>query len=111
VRIQFLLDDHLRLDGLRARIAALPRADRWQTEARAALRDDFFESQHALTASVLTETDAAGPPEARVDAWLTAHADAVTRFRELVHDVERSETADLAALTAVRRALKDLASS
>ena len=25
-----------------------PRADRWQTEARAALRDDFYESQHAL---------------------------------------------------------------
>ena len=72
-RIQFLLDDRLGLDRLRERIAALPRADRWQTEARAALRDDFYESQHALTAAVITETDAAGTPEARVDAWLAAH--------------------------------------
>src|SRR6185503_277262 len=39
-RLQFLLDDRLSLDRLRERIAALPRVDRWQTEARAALRDD-----------------------------------------------------------------------
>jgi glutamate dehydrogenase len=108
-RIQFLLDDHLALDRVRDRIAALPRADRWQTEARAALRDDFYESQHALTAAVLTETDRSARPEARVDEWLTAHGPAVNRFQELVTDVERTETADLAALAVVRRALRDLA--
>ncbi len=108
-RIQFLLDDRLGLDRLRARIAALPRADRWQTEARAALRDDFYESQHALTAGVITETDAAGPSEARVDAWLAAHGPAVGRYRDLVHDVEQADAADLAALAVVRRALRDLA--
>ena len=108
-RIQFLLDDRLGLDRLRERIAALPRADRWQTEARAALRDDFYESQHALTAAVITETDATGPPEARVDAWLTAHGPAVGRYRDLVHDVEQADVADLAALAVVRRALRDLA--
>jgi hypothetical protein len=34
---------------------------------------------------------------------------AVTRYRELVHDVEQADTADLAALAVVRRALRDLA--
>jgi glutamate dehydrogenase len=108
-RIQFLLDDRLGLDRLRDRIAALPRADRWQTEARAALRDDFYESQHALTAAVVTETAAGGAPDARVDAWLAEHDATVGRYRELVHDVERADTADLAALAVVRRALRDLA--
>jgi glutamate dehydrogenase len=108
-RIQFLLDDRLGLDHLRERIAALPRADRWQTEARAALRDDFYESQHALTAAVLTETDAVGMPEARVDAWLAEHDPAVGRYRDLVHDVEQADAVDLAALAVVRRALRDLA--
>jgi glutamate dehydrogenase len=108
-RIQFLLDDRLALDRVRDRIAALPRADRWQTEARAALRDDFYESQHALTAAVLTETDRVGSSEARVDEWLVAHAPAVDRFQELVTDVEQTQTADLAALAVVRRALRDLA--
>jgi glutamate dehydrogenase len=108
-RIQFLLDDRLGLDHLRDAIAALPRADRWQTEARAALRDDFYESQHALTAAVVTETDASAAPEARVDAWLAAHAAPVERYGALVDDVERAGTADLAALAVVRRALRDLA--
>jgi glutamate dehydrogenase len=109
VRIQFLLDDRLGLDRLRDRIGALPRADRWQTEARAALRDDFYESQYALTETVLTETPADGAREARVDAWLAEHAVVVDRYRNLVLDVERAEVADLAALAVVRRALRDLA--
>ncbi len=109
-RVQFLLDDRLGLDRLRDHIAALPRADRWQTEARAALRDDFYESQYALTAAVLTETEPAAAPETRVDTWLAQHDGAVGRYRELVHDVERAEAADLAALAVVRRALRDLAS-
>jgi glutamate dehydrogenase len=108
-RIQFLLDDRLALDHVRDRIAALPRGDRWQTEARAALRDDFYESQHALTAAVLTETDRDGTPDARVDEWLAAHVPSVERFQDLVADVERTDTADLAALAVVRRALRDLA--
>jgi glutamate dehydrogenase len=108
-RMQFLLDDRLGLDRLRNHIAALPRGDRWQTEARAALRDDFYESQHALTAAVITETDPAGTPEKRVDGWLAGHAAEVGRYRELVHDVERAETPDLAALAVVRRGLRDLA--
>jgi glutamate dehydrogenase len=107
--IQFLLDDRLGLDRLRDRIAALPRADRWQAEARAALRDDLYESQYALTGAVLTETDPDRPPDGRVDAWLDDHADAVTRYRTLVHDVEQADTADLAALAVVRRALRGLA--
>jgi glutamate dehydrogenase len=108
-RLQFLLDDRLGLDRLRDRIAALPRADRWQAEARAALRDDFYESQHALTAAVIAETDPTGSPEARVDAWLAAHEAPVGRYRDLVHDVEQADAADLAALAVVRRSLRDLA--
>jgi glutamate dehydrogenase len=107
-RIQLLLDDRLALDAVRDRIAALPRADRWQTEARAALRDDFLESQHALTEAVLTETPA-GVPEARVDAWLGDHVDAVARYRTVVHDIEGADPSDLAALAVIRRALRELA--
>jgi glutamate dehydrogenase len=87
-RIQFLLDDRLGLDRL---------------------RDDFHESQHALTGSVLTDTDVTSSPETRVDTWLAAHDPTVSRYRDLVHDVERADHADLAALAVVRRALRDLA--
>ena len=108
-RIQFLLDDRLGLDRLPRAHGRVARADRWQTEARATLRDDFYESQHTLTASVITETDAAGPPEAHVDTWLAEHGPAVGRYRDLVRDVEQADAADLAALAVVRHALRDLA--
>jgi glutamate dehydrogenase len=108
-RVQFVLDDRLGFGPVRDRIAALPRADRWQTEARAALRDDFYESQHALTEAVIRETDAVAQPAARVDAWLAEHAPAVDRYRGLVDDVERGGVYDLATLAVVRRALRELA--
>jgi glutamate dehydrogenase len=107
--VHYVLDDRLGLDRVRVRIAALPRADRWQTEARAALRDDFYESQRALAAAVLSESDASGTPEARVDAWIAEHAAPVARYRALAADVELTEPGDLAALAVVRRALRDLA--
>jgi glutamate dehydrogenase len=108
-RIQFLLDEQLGLERVRPRIAALPRGDRWQAEARAALRDDFYESQHALTAAVLTTTDAAASPEARVEAWLGVHAEEVGRYEALADDANRTEPGDFAALAVVRRALRALA--
>jgi glutamate dehydrogenase len=87
----------------------LPRSDRWQTEARAALRDDFYESVHALTDAVISETDATSPPGPRVDAWISAHGPAVERYRALAADVERAGEFDLATLAVLRRALRELA--
>ena len=71
----FVVADRLRIDWLRDRIAALPRADRWQIEARAALRDDVADLQRVLTEGVLETTDAAVAPSARVDEWIAEHAD------------------------------------
>jgi glutamate dehydrogenase len=108
-RVQFILDDRLGLDAVRVRIGALPRADRWQTEARAALRDDFYESRHALAAAVLRDTDDSSRPDVRVDAWLADHGEAVERYEGVAVAVERTDPGDLAALAVVRRALRDLA--
>ena len=56
-RIGFVVAERLELDRLLQHIAALPRGDRWQTEARAALRDEFHDSHEGLTAAVLTVSD------------------------------------------------------
>src|SRR5262249_9049427 len=96
-RVQFLLDDRLGLDAVRVRIGAWPRGDRWQTEARAALRDDFYESRHALAAAVLRDTDPTAAPEVRVDIWLADHTEAVERYEGVAAAVERTDPGDLAA--------------
>jgi glutamate dehydrogenase len=108
-RVHFVLTDRLGLDWLRDRIADLPRADRWQTEARAALRDDFYESQRALTDSVLSSTDRSSAPDARVDAWIAEHRAELERFQRIVADIEAAREFDLATLAVARRGLRQLA--
>ena len=56
-RVHFALGERLGLSALVDRILALPREDRWQTMARAALRDDLHAVHAQLTAQVLAETD------------------------------------------------------
>ena len=49
-RVHFALGERLGLPALVERIFALPRDDRWQTMARAALRDDLHSVHAQLTA-------------------------------------------------------------
>jgi glutamate dehydrogenase len=111
--VHYELESRLGLDWLRERIAALPRADRWQTEARAALRDDLTDGHRALTESVLETTpgtgeDAPAAVPMVVSAWLDRERDAVERYERIVDEVRAGNVFDLAQLTAARRALRDL---
>jgi len=84
-RTHFLLAERLGLDRLLNRILTLPREDRWQAMARAALRDDLHSAQAALTAAVLARTPQ-GPAEEAVAQWLAATpptADAVRTLRSI----------------------------
>jgi glutamate dehydrogenase len=53
--VHFTLGQRLGLDRLLARIVELPRDDRWQTMARAALRDDMHAVHAQLTAEVMAQ--------------------------------------------------------
>jgi glutamate dehydrogenase len=90
-------------------IAALPRADRWQSLARAALRDDLYSALRDLTAAVVAHADRGGvlDPGAAVEAWEKAHAPAVRRARQTMGDLEGEPGAgDLAALSVGLRTLR-----
>src|SRR5690606_17427725 len=66
-RVHFLVGQRLMLDRLLGQHIRLPRADRWQTMARAALRDDLHAVHAQLTALVLD--GAAEDPEQLVEEW------------------------------------------
>ena len=78
-RVHFALGERLGLPALVERIFALPRDDRWQTMARAALRDDLYGVHQQLTAQVLESTDADDSAPARVAAWEDADEELVGR--------------------------------
>ncbi|WP_449344330.1 hypothetical protein [Streptomyces narbonensis] len=50
------------------RIIELPRSDRWQSMARASIREDLFAAHSALTADVLTAANGSSSPEERFKA-------------------------------------------
>ena len=64
--MHFALGERLGLPALVERIFALPRDDRWQTMARAAVRDDLYAVHQQLTAAVLSSTSAEDSAPARV---------------------------------------------
>ena len=66
--IAFCLAERLGLDQLHDTIVALPQHDRWETMARAALRDDLLGVHGELTSAVLV--DPSRPAMEQVDEWM-----------------------------------------
>ncbi|MGH9188397.1 MAG: NAD-glutamate dehydrogenase [Acidimicrobiales bacterium] len=101
--VYYRLGAGVELHWLRDQVNALPRDSRWQTLARAALRDDLYAQHRELTAAVLR---AAGPdrePRARIDAWLAVGGPALERVRQVLGDVKASGVFDLATLSVALR--------
>jgi glutamate dehydrogenase len=101
--VYFGLGDRLELVWLLDRVNALPRDNRWQTLARAALRDDLYAQHRALTAAILAATDASRSADERLDAWIEANDEPVGRFRQVLADVRASGVFDLATLSVAVR--------
>ena len=109
--LHFLLGGRLHLHWLAGRIAALPRDNRWQAMARAALRDDLFALHAELTADVLRpDTPAAEAPDAagRLEAWLEANRTAVARCLEILAEIRAGGTFDLTTLPVALREVRNL---
>ncbi|GAA3117708.1 NAD-glutamate dehydrogenase [Planomonospora alba] len=109
--VYFDLADRLRLAGLRERIIALPRDDRWNSMARAALRDDLYAAHAALTRSVLTDSEPGLAPEERLAHWSEVNAAAVARARQTLSEIWESDDFDLATLSVPLRAARTLVGS
>jgi len=107
-RVHFALGERLGLPALVERIFALPRDDRWQTMARAAVRDDLYGVHQQLTAQVLETTSADDPAPARVAAWETSEEELVGRAAGTLKEICREETAELARLSVGLRVVRGL---
>ena len=83
-------------------IGRLPRSDRWQTQARSSLRDDFMSGLANLAAHVIRAAD--GSPE----AWIAANERAVGRALAMYNEIRRAESFDLTTLSVALRQLRNL---
>jgi glutamate dehydrogenase len=107
-RVHFAVAERLGLPMLVSRILALPREDRWQTMARAALRDDLHTVHAQLTGQVLAETDADADADSRVAAWEASEGEAIGRAAATFEEVCSDENADLARMSVALRVVRSL---
>jgi len=105
--VYFEIDDRLELHSLRGRIAALPRAERWESLARRALWEDLQSEHRALTIDVLRESED-GPGAARLGKWIAHNAAAVERCSQVLADVRAGGASDLATLSVAVREIRNL---
>jgi glutamate dehydrogenase len=83
-------------------VGALPRSDRWQDQARSAIRDDLMTVLAALTRNVMRTAD--GSPK----AWIAANERAVGRSMAMHREIRRAESYDLTTLSVALRQLRNL---
>jgi glutamate dehydrogenase len=110
-RVHFALGERLGLSSLVHRILGLPRADRWQTMARAALRDDLHSVHAQLTAQVLATTSSDDPAPKRIAVWEDVNATVVPRAADTLEEICSDENADLARLSVGLRVVRGLTST
>ncbi|MFE0578287.1 MULTISPECIES: NAD-glutamate dehydrogenase [unclassified Streptomyces] len=106
--VYYDLADRLDITQLMDRIIELPRADRWQSMARASIREDLFAAHAALTADVLSVGGGASTPEERFQAWEEKNAAIIGRARTTLEEIRGSDDFDLANLSVAMRTMRSL---
>ena len=101
-----------RIRGLASRISA---AEHWDRLAIRRIVDDLFAGQRALTAQVLSEFEHDKIDRTRMEgaqaaeAWAQEHADALTRTRAFLDELERTGELSIAKLTLANSQIHELA--
>ncbi|NWF30788.1 NAD-glutamate dehydrogenase [Streptomyces sp. PKU-EA00015] len=106
--VYYDLADRLSITQLMDRIIELPRADRWQSMARASIREDLYAAHASLTADVLSVGNGSATPEERFKAWEQKNAALLGRARSTLDEIQGSDTFDLANLSVAMRTMRQL---
>jgi glutamate dehydrogenase len=107
-RLHFALGERLGLPDLVTRVLALPREDRWQTMARAALRDDVYAVHAQLTAQVLRDTSPDDTVPERIAKWEDGDSVVVSRAAATLEEICSDDVADLARMSVGLRVVRGL---
>jgi glutamate dehydrogenase len=106
--VYFSLGEELDLHWMRDQIIALPRDNRWQALARAALRDDLHSQERILTRDVLRQEATKPDAGSRLAAWMANSDAAVQRCRQVLADLKGGPKADFAMLSVAMREIRGM---
>ncbi|WP_343574039.1 NAD-glutamate dehydrogenase [Mycobacterium sp.] len=104
----FALMDRLGTDGLLTAVSELPRADRWHSLARLAIRDDIYASLRSLCSDVLAVGEPDETGEEKIAEWEHISASRVERARRTLMEIYGSGQRDLATLSVAARQIRSM---
>lgn len=94
------------------RITDLPVQNRWETLARAALRDDVYSAVADMTISVLKTTRSSGPMRAdsteRIVEWERGHQEQLARIKDTFAEVTQPGPVDIHSISVALKLLRNL---
>ncbi|MGB6003331.1 MAG: NAD-glutamate dehydrogenase [Ornithinimicrobium sp.] len=96
------------VDALLTQVSHLPRADRWASLARGAVRDDLYGVMRALTRAVMLATDPETDALERVELWKDEQSEAMARVSQVLHRVQEMDDPGLAPVSVALRTLRGL---
>ncbi|MEV7605663.1 NAD-glutamate dehydrogenase [Paenarthrobacter sp. NPDC089322] len=96
--------------GLLLRITDLPRQNRWEASARAALRDDVYSAVADMTLSVLQTTPGAKGVAAmeRLVEWESGHQEQLRRIKDTFAEVTKPGQVDIDSISVALKLLRTL---
>ncbi|QCG89201.1 NAD-glutamate dehydrogenase [Azospirillum sp. TSH100] len=103
--VYFGLGRRFGLEWLRDRASGAKVDNHWQRQAVAAIIDDLFAHQSALTVRVL---ESEGDEAAAVDGWIASRTLVVERVEQLLAELRAQPAVDLAMLAVANRQLRGL---
>ncbi|HEU0180875.1 MAG TPA: NAD-glutamate dehydrogenase, partial [Agromyces mariniharenae] len=106
-RTYFLLSGEIRFDDLLTSVTGLPQEDRWQSMARASLRDDLYAVLVELTASVQSHAGEV-ELEQRFARWLEGGGIPAKRAVDALAAASAVTDPDIAVLSVALRQLRSL---
>jgi glutamate dehydrogenase len=106
--VYYTVFNRFHVDSLLERITTLPREDRWQALARAALRDDLYSTVSDMTTAVLESTPAGMAAEDRLKVWEGLNAEQLSRAKSMFDEVNALEADDMASLSVALRLLRSI---
>lgn len=106
--VYYTVFNRFHADSLLERITKLPREDRWQALARAALRDDLYSTVSDMTTAVLEATTPGLPAEERLAAWESQNVEQLSRAKSMFDEVNALEADDMASLSVALRLLRSI---
>jgi glutamate dehydrogenase len=106
--VYYRLGEELDLHWMRDQIVDLPRENRWQALARAALRDDLQSQERLLTRDVLRQESSKLDAASRIAAWIAQNDIAVHRCRQVLVDLKGGPKTDFAMLSVAMREIRSM---